>query len=206
MIRIDSNQAYSVNTAREIAPALEALNVRNWEDPVGSPLEMKQLRQHTRIPFSGHNVDLLSTLQQGVPNAIVSDPSSLGGILRLTRFIAACEEAGIDFWCYSGDSGIMTAAYLHICASTLHVREPNQSLFRWQPHDVIAEGPFSPRNNTVAVPNGPGLGVTLDRDRLKFLAKHFEKEGPYNKFHNRHAPGKFRKLPYDPGDMAKPGL
>jgi glucarate dehydratase len=167
---------------------------------------MRQLRQFTSIPFSGHNVDLQITQQFGAPDAIVTDPSSLGGVLRLMKFIAAAEEQNIDVWMYSGDAGIMSSAYLHICAAAPHVREPNQSLFRWQPSDVIAEGPFSPRNNVVSVPNGPGLGVTLDRSRLKALAALYERNGPYDKFHDRHAPGRFRRLPYDPGDVLKPGL
>lgn len=57
-VRIDSNQAYSLATARALAPALEALGVRNWEDPVGTFEEMRELRRHCRIPFSSHNVDL----------------------------------------------------------------------------------------------------------------------------------------------------
>ena len=77
---------------------------------MGSPVEMQQLRRHTRIPFSGHNVDLPGAQKFGVPAAIVTDPTSLGGVLRLMRFIAACDEAGIDVWCYSGDSGIMSTA------------------------------------------------------------------------------------------------
>jgi glucarate dehydratase len=197
MLRIDSNQAYSVNEAREIASALEALNIRNWEDPVGSPLEMQQLRRHTKIPFSGHNLDLANARMLGVPNAIVTDPTNCGGILRMMRFAAACDEQGLDVWCYSGDSGLLSAAYLHICAAAPNMREPSQSLFRWQPHDVIAEGPLSPRNNVVRVPEGPGLGVTLDRDRLNFLARHFEREGPHDKYHDRRAPNRFRRLPYD---------
>ena len=78
------------------------------------------------------------------------------------------------------------------------MREPSQSLFRWQPQDVIAEGPISPRNNVVPVPKGPGLGVMLDRDRLTHLAKLYERDGAYNKFHDRLSPGRFRPLPFDP--------
>ena len=33
------------------------------------------------------------------------------------RFIGACEAMNVDFWCYSGDSGIASAAYLHLAAA-----------------------------------------------------------------------------------------
>ncbi|GAB5470427.1 MAG: mandelate racemase/muconate lactonizing enzyme family protein [Rhodospirillales bacterium] len=200
LLRVDSNQAYSVTDARLIAPALEELGLRYWEDPVGSPEEMARLRESTSIPFSTHNADLIKAQHLGVPNAIVGDPANQGGILRLQRFVGACEALGIDFWCYSGDSGIQAAAYLHLCAATPWIREPNQSLFRMMTNDVIEEGPFVPRNNGLDLPDGPGLGVTLSAERLAHAHQLYLEQGGMNKYHDRGAPGRFRPLPYDPLD------
>jgi glucarate dehydratase len=195
MLRIDSNQAYSLATARSLVRALEELQVRNWEDPVGTFEEMRELRRHTTIPFSSHNIDIARIIDLRVPDAIVSNPTLLGGIGRALRFVGACAEVGVDFWCYSGDSGIASAAYLHLCAALEWIREPNQSLFRMQPLDVIEEGPFQPRNNLVEVPEGPGLGVTLSRERLAHCHQLFLRDGPMNKYHDPAAPGVFRRLP-----------
>ena len=41
------------------------------------------------------------------------------------------------------------------------LREPSQSLFRWQIGDVIKGGPFRQKNNVVLLPEGPGLGTDL---------------------------------------------
>ncbi|MDO8984636.1 enolase C-terminal domain-like protein [Cypionkella sp.] len=112
----------------------------------------------------------------------------------MLRFVSACTGAGIDFWCYSGGSGLETAAYLHACAAHPHIREPNQSLLRQQPHDVIAEGPFSPKNNHVALPKGPGLGVTLDADRIAYCARLLVENGVPNKYHDPAAPGQMRRM------------
>jgi Tripartite ATP-independent periplasmic transporters, DctQ component len=60
---------------------------------------------------------------------------------------------------------------------------------------LIAEGPFRPKGNLVAVPTGPGIGMTLDRDRLAFLHRHFVDHGPYDKFRDPDRPGVFRRLP-----------
>ncbi|UGY10896.1 mandelate racemase/muconate lactonizing enzyme family protein [Phyllobacterium pellucidum] len=195
VLRIDSNQAYSLATARQLVRALEQLNVRNWEDPVATIEEMRELRRHCSIPFSTHNIDIARAMELRVPDAIVGNPATHGGIGRLVRFIGACEHAGIDFWCYSGDSGVGSAAYLHLCAALGWIREPNQSLFRMQTTDVIEEGPFSPRNNVVPVPEGPGLGVTLDRDRLAACHRNFAENGPKNKYHDPAKPGTYRRLP-----------
>lgn len=195
LLRIDSNHAYSVGAARMLAPAFEELGVDNWEDPVGTWDEMARLRPHTRLHFSSHHLDLPKAVALGVPDAVVTSIAGHGGFSRTLRFIGALEAMGLGFWCYSGDSGIGSAAYLHLLAATPIARGPSQSLFRMQPVDVIAEGPFRPRGNTVPVPEGPGLGVTLDPERLAFCRRHFETHGPMNKYHDPATPGVYRRLP-----------
>jgi glucarate dehydratase len=64
-----------------------------------------------------------------------------------------------------------------------------------QPVDIVHEGPFRPRNNTVRVPEGHGLGVTLDRDMLRRLHQDFLDQGPMNKYHDPARPGTYRRLP-----------
>ncbi|WP_309665330.1 mandelate racemase/muconate lactonizing enzyme family protein [Tabrizicola sp.] len=195
MLRIDSNQAFSLPSCLHLAPAFEELGIRNWEDPTPDWTTMKRLRTRTTIPFSGHNTDLGKAVAYGTPDAIVSDVAGLGGFSAMLRFVSACAGAGIDFWCYSGGSGLETAAYLHACAAHPHIREPNQSLLRQQPFDVIAEGPFAAKNNLIALPAGPGLGVTLDPDRLRFAANLLVERGIPNKYHDPDAPGKMRRMP-----------
>lgn len=195
MLRIDSNQAFSLPSCVYLAPAFEELGIRNWEDPTPDWTQMRKLRTRTTIPFSGHNTDLGKAVAYGVSDAIVSDVAGFGGFAAAMRFVSACQGAGVDFWCYSGGSGLETAAYLQLCAAHPHIREPNQSLLRQQPHDVIAEGPFAPRENVVTLPEGPGLGVTLDRDRLAWCAQLFRDRGPPNKYHDPEAPGLMRRMP-----------
>lgn len=195
VLRIDSNKAYSLGAARRVASAIAPLSIRAWEDPVASFEDMAKLRRHTDIPFSVHTPDLRRAVALGAPDAFCTDVNVHGGIGRALKFIAACEQMGLDFWCYSGDSGIASAVYLHLAAAHAHIREPSQSLFHMQPFDVIEEGPFRPRNNHVAVPHGPGIGVTLSKDRLAFCHRHFVENGPFDKFHDPDRPGIFRRLP-----------
>jgi glucarate dehydratase len=195
MLRIDSNQAFSLPSCLYLAPAFEELGIRNWEDPTPDWTQMRKLRARTGIPFSGHNTDLAKAVAYGVPDAIVSDAAGFGGFAAAMRFVSAAQGAGIDFWCYSGGSGLETAAYLHLCAAHPHIREPNQSLLRQQPFDVIAEGPFVPKGNMIPLPTGPGLGVTLDRDRLRFAAKLLVDRGVPNKYHDPEAPANMRRMP-----------
>lgn len=197
MLRLDSNMAYSLPTARRVAREIEPFNVRNWEDPCATFEEMRALRQHTAIPFSTHNPDIRRILALGVPDAIVTNTAVLGGIGRTVRFIGACEAMGIDFWFYSGDSGVASAAYLHLSAAIEWIREPSQSLFRMQSVDVIEGGPFKPLNNVVGVPEGPGLGVSLSADRLAHCHRLFIDDGPMDHYYDPLAPGSMRRLPLD---------
>jgi glucarate dehydratase len=195
MIRLDSNMQWSLATARHVLRELEPLNIRNYEDPVATFEEMAALRQHSSIPFSSHVPDLRRAVALGVPDTLVTNFAVLGGIGRAVRFIGACEAMGVGFWCYSGDAGICTAAYLHVTAAMPWIHEPSQSLLRWQVADVIEGGPFRPKNNVVPVPEGPGLGVSLDREALKRWHQHYVDNGPMDHFYNPGHPGRFRRLP-----------
>jgi glucarate dehydratase len=195
MLRVDSNQAYSLPTAIKVGQHLQELGVRYWEEPVASPEEMALLRRHCSIPFSAHNTDLGKAMTLRVPDAIVTSPSALGGIGRTVRFVGACEHAKVDFWCYSGDSSVGSAAYLHLCAALGWIREPNQSLFRMQSMDVTEEGPFKLAGNHVSVPEGPGLGVTLSKEHLARCHRHLLDHGPLNKYNNPRGQGQYQYLP-----------
>lgn len=195
MIRLDSNMQWSLTTARRLLRDLEPYDIRNYEDPVATFEEMAALRQHSAIPFSTHVPDIRRAVALGAPDYIVTNFAVLGGIGRAVRFIGACEAMGVGFWCYSGDAGIATAGYLHMTAAMPWITEPSQSLFRWQVGDVIEGGPFRQKDNVVRVPEGPGLGVTLDRAELARWHRHFVDNGPMDHFHDPAMPGRFRRLP-----------
>jgi glucarate dehydratase len=75
------------------------------------------------------------------------------------------------------------------------IHEPSQSLFRWQIADVIEDGPFRQKDNVIAVPEGPGLGVVLDREALRRWHQHYLDNGPMDHFFNPQDPGHFKRLP-----------
>jgi glucarate dehydratase len=197
MLRLDSNMQWSLATARYVLHEIEPYNIRNYEDPVATFEEMVALRQHSIIPFSSHVPDIRRAVALGVPDTFVTNFAVLGGINRAIRFIGACEAMGLGFWCYSGDAGICTAAYLHVKAAMPWIHEPSQSLLRWQIGDVIQGGPFKPKNNTVPVPEEPGLGVELDRKALEYWHQHYIDKGPMDHFHDPNHPGYYRRLPLD---------
>ena len=194
-IRLDSNMQWSLSTARRVLRRLADYDISNYEDPVATFEEMAALRRHSDIPFSTHVPDLRRAVALGAPDTIVTNFAVLGGIGRALKFIGACEAMGVGYWCYSGETGVGTAAYLHVSAATPWISQASQSLFRWQIGDVIEGGPFRQTDNVVSVPEGPGLGVTLDRAALKVWNRHFVEHGALDHFHDPAFPGRHRRIP-----------
>ena len=178
VLRLDANGAYTVPTARQVVRRLADLGVGWLEDPCRTLDEVARLRADgAPVSFSTHQADLPRAARAGVPDGFCLDITELGGVRRTQDFLRACAALGIDFWCYSGDAGVMTAAYLHLTAAEASMIRPHQSLFRFTADVVIEQGHFSPRAGTLPVPTGPGLGVELDRVALARMHERYRSEG-----------------------------
>jgi glucarate dehydratase len=178
-LRLDANGGWTVPTAREVLRKVEAFDIQWFEEPVETYEEMAELRKHTSVSFSAHAIDLPKAAALRCPDTIVTNINEHGGIRRTVDFIRACEAFGVGFRFHSGETGIASAAYLHLTAAIEHVREASQTLFRWYADDVIEGGPFVMKNGVVKVPEGPGLGVTLDPVALKRCHERFLVEGSF---------------------------
>ena len=179
-LRLDANMGWRPETARRALALLEPFDIANVEEPVAAFEDLADLRRSTATPFSAHSPDVEAAARLGVPDTLVLGLGTSGGIAGTRRFIAACQEAGVGFWFYSGDFGIQTAAYLHLAATTPQLDRPSQSLLRWTKDDVIAGGPFSPEAGVVDVPTGPGLGVELDETALARCVDRYARDGAYD--------------------------
>jgi glucarate dehydratase len=195
ILRIDGNMAWSLPSAIELCRGIEEYNIRQFEDPMATFWEMEKLRKHTSIPFSTHNTDIALAARLGVPDTFVINSTTLGGINRTVGFIRACEHMGINISFYSGDTGLATAVYMHFYAALDHVREPSQSLFRFMEFDIIEGGPLNPRNNIVSVPEGPGIGVAINEERVRYGHELFKKDGSIDQYYNPKKPGQYIRLP-----------
>jgi glucarate dehydratase len=176
--RLDANGVYTVPTARRVCRELAELGVGWLEDPCRTLDEVERLRADgTPVSFSTHEVALLRAARRGVPDGFCVDIAELGGYRRAQDFLRTCAAIGIEFWCYSGDAGVMTAAYLHLTGAEASMIRPHQSLFRFTADVAIEQGPWSPRRGVLPVPVAAGLGVTLDPAAVARLAERHRSEG-----------------------------
>lgn len=178
-LRIDANGAYTVPVAREALHRFTPFGISWFEEPVEAYEEMAQLRQHSAISFSSHIIDLPKAHALRAPDCIVTNLNEMGGIANTVSFIKSCERFNVGFRFHSGETGIASAAYLHVSAAVEHIRGASQTLFRWYADDVIEGGPFQPKSGAVKVPDEPGLGVTLDAKSLKRCHDRFLAEGAF---------------------------
>lgn len=178
-LRLDANGGWTVPTAREALRRVAPFNISWFEEPVEFYEEMVQLRQHSSISFSSHIIDLPKAVSLKVPDAIVTNLNEMGGIANTVAFIKACERFHVGFRFHSGETGVGTAAYLQVSSVVEHMRDASQTLLRWYGDDVIEGGPFVPKSGAVAVPDGPGLGVTLDAKAFERCHNRFLSEGSF---------------------------
>lgn len=176
LLRVDANMAWP--TSSEAAKAIEALaefDLHSVEQPLPPhDLEgLRELRRTTSVPVmvdeSVWGIDdawkVVTTRAADLINVYVAEA---GGLAPARDIFTVADLAGVR--CVIGampELGIGTAASIHLAAAVPTLVDPcDASGTLYQVHDVISET-FDYTGGVVGVPTTPGLGVTLDRDRLR---------------------------------------
>lgn len=178
-LQLDANGVWTLPTAREALRRLEPFDISWFEEPCESYEEMAALRATSACSFSSHRIDLPKAVRLGAPDAIVTNINENGGIRGTANLITACAQMGVGFRFHSGETGIASAAYLHLSAALEHVRGASQTLLRWYGDDVIEGGPIAVKNGFADLPEGPGLGVYIDPKALKRCHDRYLDEGRF---------------------------
>jgi L-alanine-DL-glutamate epimerase-like enolase superfamily enzyme len=172
-LRIDPNMGYTPEVAEQLAKDLERYHLEYFEQPMHRTLlaESARLRRRTKTPLAlNESVTtpeiVLQILQLGAADVLLPDTYQCGGILGVKKVAVLCEAAGVAcvFHC-AHDLGLKTAAMLHVVASTPNFPLANDCTYYGLEGDII-----TPLHRIEAghmpVPEGPGLGVTVDESKL----------------------------------------
>ena len=172
-IRLDPNAAWTVTTAIRVARRLHDYDLEYLEDPVWG---MRALaRVNAKAPWitlaSNMSIfafeDLVPNVAMDVLDIVLLDPHWYGGITRARLAAQVCEAFGVDVGMHSGaEFGISQAAMIHLAASLPNLLLAPDSHYHHLTDDVIEGGKLRYVGGKMKVPEGPGLGVKLDRDRL----------------------------------------
>lgn len=175
--RVDMNQGYNTPEALRYLRAVEDYELQFIEQPirVNKLDDLKSLRDRTRVPI-GINEDcyvpnnLLECVKRGCIDTAIVDFEPLGGITELARLHAIAEEADVPLAHHCGwDMGVKLAAILHATSTMSAFTYPMDSTYVAHGDDVLAEK-MKIENGCYLVPEGPGLGVEVDEEKINHLA------------------------------------
>jgi glucarate dehydratase len=175
-LRLDPNAAWKVSTAVEVAHALGGF-LEYLEDPTPGLAGMAEVAAHSPMPLATNMCvvsweDLPEAIRLGAVKIVLSDHHFWGG-LRLSQSLSTlCQTFGLGLSMHSNTHlGISLAAMVHLGASTPDMTYALDTHYPWLEEDVIVGGKLPIDGGAVSVPEGPGLGVELDRDVLARMNK-----------------------------------
>lgn len=174
--RVDMNQGYDTLQALKYLRGVDEYSLQFIEQPikVNKFDDLKSLRERTGVPI-GINEDcyipnnLMQAIKRGCIDVAIVDFEPLGGISELVRLHHLAEEADLPLAHHCGwDMGVKTAAILHATSTMPNFSYPMDSTYPAHADDVLVER-IQIDNGSYVIPNGPGLGVEVDEEKLKHL-------------------------------------
>ncbi len=186
-LRVDANEAWADGSAFSLMRKMSQYDIEFFEQPLlyfdhdGAANLRKTLGLAVGANQSAWDEsDILEIIKKGAADVILTDQHQLGSLARFHRVGWLLAAAGIPTIKHSfGDLGISTAAAKHVMASCPSFTRANQTHFGVLTDDIVEGGLENFVNGCLTVPEGPGLGVQLDRNRLKKYAKHFQEYGEF---------------------------
>jgi len=214
--RFDPNGVWSTEQAIRFGQAIEPLRNDYLEDPVYGLNGMRRVRHFVRVPLATNTVvvnfeQLAANLLDMAVDVILLDTTFWGGIRPCIKAAGICEtfQAGIAVHS-SGELGIQLATMLHLGAVLPNLSFSADAHYHHLRDDIIVGGPLPYRDGSIAVPTGPGLGVTLDREKLRQYRELYKEMGGYPYDRDPLRPGWSPTVPNnrwaDPNDARVPDL
>ncbi|MGW5128355.1 glucarate dehydratase family protein [Streptomyces sp. NPDC004069] len=179
-LRLDPNGAWSVETslevARELGDVLEYL-----EDPTLGTPAMAEVAARAGVPLATNMcvttfAEIKEAFTSNAVQVLLSDHHYWGGLRNTQHLAALCAAFGVGVSMHSNTHlGISLAAMTHVASTVPGLHHACDSHYPWQSEDVLTER-LTFDGGRITVPDAPGLGVELDRDRLAFLHRRWAED------------------------------
>lgn len=180
-LRADANMGWTVEQATRRMPELVRYGVRSFEEPVAADdiVGMARLVAATGLEVMADESfatreSLERLLSERAATAVNARISKCGGLVAT---LARCREAvagglTIQIGCQVGESSLLSAAHLRLCAAVGEVRYAEGCFGTL----LLEEDPSRPMlrfgrgGRPPAPPPGPGFGIEVDRARIARLS------------------------------------
>lgn len=178
-LRVDANAALDYDSALNLLTKLEPFDIETAEQPLAiwDVDGMAALAKAVRMPLMADECvatdhALLDIIRKRAATSAQTKVAKNGGIYHIRRLwhLMAAAGLGINPGNHPATS-VATASVAHMCGSwpTPVMAGVFAVGVSGALAEDIAENPIKPVNGEVPIPEGPGLGVTLDEDALKRL-------------------------------------
>lgn len=174
-VRVDVNMAWSELEAREGIAGLADAGCELVEQPVSCPLALQRLTERSPIAIMADESlvgpsSAFDLAKNNAADVFAIKIEQSGGMRAAQKVAAIAEAANIEL--YGGtmlEGAISTVASAHAFA-TFHALEWGTELFGpLLITEEILETPLVYENFELQIPQGPGLGITLDEERVQFF-------------------------------------
>jgi glucarate dehydratase len=183
--RFDPNGVFSTEQAIWFGQQIEDLKNDYLEDPVFGMNGMRRTREKVRMPLATNTVvvnfeQLAANVLNTAVDVVLLDTTFWGGIRPCIKAAGVCETFQLGVAVHSsGELGIQLATMLHLGAVIPNLSFAADAHYHHLVDDVIEGGKMTYQGGSIAVPDGPGLGVTLNRDKLREYHEAFLRLGSY---------------------------
>ncbi len=184
--RFDPNASWSAEQGIRFGQNIEDIRNDYLEDPVFGLHGMRRVREKVRMPLATNTVvvnfeQLAANILNTACDVILLDTTFWGGIRQCVKAAAVCETFQLGVAVHSsGELGVQLATMLHLGAVIPNLSFAADAHYHHLIDDIIEGGKFKYVNGKIAVPDAPGLGIKLNRDKLNEYAELYKKFGSYN--------------------------
>ncbi len=215
-VRFDPNGVWSTEQAIRFGQGIEGLRNDYLEDPVYGLNGMRRTRQMVRVPLATNTVvvnfeQLSANALDPAVDVILLDTTFWGGIRACVKAAGVCEtfQTGVAVHS-SGELGIQLATMLHLGAVIPNLSFAADAHYHHLKDDIIEGGLLPYENGAIRVPEGSGLGVRLNREKLREYHELYQRLGGYPYDQDPGRPGWTPIIPNDrwadPNDGRTPAI
>ena len=183
LIRGDANGAWTPTQALSEIRVLEPIGLDWIEQPVTEDDfdGFERVARLSPVPLcidQGVNTNQLAydAIRRRLADVICSDIHRVGGLMAFREMAAMAQLANIQVCRHAGpEFGISGMAHVHLMATIANATLGNQTYATTIADDIVNEPTDAFEDGALRVPQGPGLGVTVDRDKVARYAEMYRK-------------------------------